>query len=400
MLRAFGAIKLGLGKPSQALSIWKLVPAEELQEFEEKRKFTEAVLPIYSRLQQLYLAALTEAGRQSYSQSEELFKQLFETGKHVRLPVDYYYGYMLMLASSRQLTAAANVLAEAPMYCQQHAKIMPFAVRLRNTINTLGLESGTVSKNRPLGSWTPRRAAMSAATFATVATIGLFLLFSGQFPKYSSADVDQPVAEMSINSEGANSYGKLETLEVLEAELEKLRTEKTAILEQLTAAEDRGNQLEGQSNHLTETIEAAIGSVESAREAASLNAYRKAMSFNRQGEYEKAVHSFELSLEQGIVAYYSDDALYYLIQALEQILRNEEARSLRQQFIERAGSAGMLVYQESPYLDDLMLQEATSLMEDGRTNDATFYYQKLRNEYGTDWTGKRADSIITALELE
>lgn len=179
------------------------------------------------------------------------------------------------------------------------------------------------------------------------------------------------------------------TLENQETLIDKQRdteiSQLKATIDKLEAQLSETSKLEQQIDE--ENPFALFSAEEIAQIAATLekSSYQQGLQAFQKGDYPTATALFEKSLAINKDAYYSDDAMYFLLQAQIAQGRPNEAINTGQQFLHMDNKT----FWDSPYRDDTMLS-LSGLLQEQHLNEAKILLQKLVELYPEDWTGIEA----------
>ncbi|WP_341301172.1 tetratricopeptide repeat protein [Lysinibacillus sp. FSL H8-0500] len=350
---------IAIGEPYQALFLWRSLKRPNLFPLAEQRTAVIQSLPVYEEIAKTYNKALICFQQNQFEKGLEYLLPLLKIG--YVLPTVVYKAILFSGALLHNEQYTKQLLQNMPVHIQQ----LPDTKQILLFMHQSNLEQPVeVAKNK-LRSGKIMFSLVSI--LAAITIIVLPLLFKKEAPPLSvPATLENQ--ETLIDKQRDTEISQLKaTIDKLEAQLSE-----TSKLEQQI---DEENPF------------ALFSAEEIAQIAATLekSSYQQGLQAFQKGDYPTATALFEKSLAINKDAYYSDDAMYFLLQAQIAQGRPNEAINTGQQFLHMDNKT----FWDSPYRDDTMLS-LSGLLQEQHLNEAKILLQKLVELYPEDWTGIEA----------
>ncbi|GAX90303.1 tetratricopeptide repeat protein [Effusibacillus lacus] len=353
-----GLIEVSMGYPHKGLERWKSVKPEAIPDIHEKIEHVASFLPKYEEVRRLYNEAVDFAKFKNWKICRSRFFRLMEMASAIPLPADIYYGYYLTLIVSGELQKAASEMANAPAYVRTTPRFNVLETKLK----------AQLTSDRKVQTGKKRiyylRIASVMGILLTAGSLGYAVISNSVQEANGIVGEEKKVPDsQSVNEKELNVR-----LRELEQNYEKQKLE---------------------TKQLRELFRYAKIDLDDTVLKASLNTYLEGYSLLKKGEPAKASEMFEKSRELHSDSYFADDNLYYLIQAKAKEGKAQEARTLREEFMAKTGQH----YLRSPYYDDILLQQAEDLIQQGKKVEALPLLDKIITDFSNEWTAQRARGL-------
>ncbi|WP_026568437.1 tetratricopeptide repeat protein [Bacillus sp. UNC41MFS5] len=351
---ALGLLHVLSGFPYLALTQWKNVQtAKHLS----SKQMIEEKIPLYDELYSNYNQALHMIEAAEYHLAKNIFHNLLTFQAELPLPVDFYHGYLLTLIVTGEDKSVPQEINYLPLYVKNSSVIRELKLLLENhqPQEPNGVEEISFKNN-----WS-KRIIIGSGLVAS-------LLMGGVgFRVFSQQNEAKPV----IQQQGS--------------------TPKTEIFKKETVRSK--GQSEGQVKQ-PDTID-TNSRLESSTKA-GFSTYREGLTAFRKKDYRAAAAQMEKSLSLEPKEYFSDDAMFFLIESKQRLNEKENIHFLYDHFFSQTSHH----YVYSPYFDELLLGKAKILIEDGNTKDALPLLEKILTDYRQEWTSVEAMLLMNQIKAE
>ncbi|MNC30118.1 hypothetical protein D3C75_783930 [compost metagenome] len=167
--------------------------------------------------------------------------------------------------------------------------------------------------------------------------------------------------------------------------MQQLEAQKSGLQNQLSSVKDHAEKLQ----YIEKLVELTGNNIEDMVSQAAARSYRQGMEYYKDSDYDKAVELLTESNSLGWQYYFSDDSLYYLIQALKKSGQFELADQSYDSFLSNTTEPFM----QSPYRDDVLLEKAESFIAVNETVQAQSLLKQIIEHYPDQWTADKARQI-------
>lgn len=354
---ALGLLHVFSGFPQQALKQWKnLQAANHLS----TRQMLEEKIPIYDELYQNYNQALhlIEAGE--FHLAKNIFHNLLTFQAEIPLPVDFYNGYLLTLIVTGEDKGVLQEINQMPLYVKNSSVIRELKLLLEDYQS---LEPNGVEKILFKKGWSKRLIiGSSLVTSLLMGGVGLRV-----FSQQKEISESKPVFRQHESPPKAEIFKKV-------------------------TVGSKG-QSEGQVKQ-PDSID-ANSRLESSTKA-GLSTYREGLTAFRNRDYRAAAAQMEKSLSLEPNEYFSDDAMFFLIESKQRLNEKEDIHFLYDRFFSQTSHH----YVYSPYIDELLLGKAKLLNEEGNTKDSLPLLEKILTDYRQEWTSVEAMLLMNQIKAQ
>jgi tetratricopeptide (TPR) repeat protein len=358
------------GFPHKGLQLWKgIVDGGIPQLLASKNKVAEK-LPFYEELYGIYNRALALVKENNFKEANPILKELLSNQKEVPLPIEFYQAYLLSTVLVGEEDRALSEMSGFPNYIRNSMTIQQIKQKL--TVKAVPVK---LSKSRK-----------SLYGLGLVAS-----LFIGAFAmNFYEGNKEQviPVSEtVPLSQEVPPSNYK-----VLVVELEQTVNELKEQQELLIIGKQKVEAELEQQLKVEDLLIAAEEDVEALEEKAGLLTYRKGLHQFKKGQYQEAIGYFEQSRSYQPYNYFSDDALFFLIEAKKRLNETDNLLNLYDQFIADQ--------QSSPYYDDVLLAKAELLIQLGSIDEALVLLEEIQQDFPNEWTARRSLNLLKEIMEE
>jgi TolA-binding protein/L-amino acid N-acyltransferase YncA len=375
--RMLGILEILTGYPHLAAARWEGLTEEQLRFPESTVQELKETLPVYEDFFGKYNKAIELMQEEKLQEAMKQWDELFARAHGYPLPVTFYRGYYFLLLLSGRTENVYKQIEAAPVYVQESSTMRMLHDRIAS------LEAAGLKKRKK--GWTIAACSFAGLLAATVIT-GLTLKPVESVRTMNAAGT--PVTAPAPVVEG--QYTASTELKQKDEQLQRLESEKSKLDRELQMAKAASAKLE----NLESMLNSAGIDPKKLQEQAALSDYRRGMAYFAKKAYEQAFTAFKESLKYSRTGYYSDDAMYSMVQALKALGRNQEAIAYIDEFITEQSDS----FVHSPYRDDLMLQKAVNYVQAERLVDAKDLLEQIKTMYPKEWTAQEASRILQKLE--
>ncbi|WHY67870.1 tetratricopeptide repeat protein [Neobacillus sp. SuZ13] len=354
---ALGLLHVLSGFPQQALKQWKNL---QTANYLTTRQMLEEKVPLYDELYLNYNQAVQLIGAGEFHLAKNIFHDLLTFQVELPLPVDFYHGYLLTQIVTGEKKDVAQEINHMPLYVKNSSVIRELEHWLEN--HQLPEPDSTDQKSFKKG-WS-KRLILGSSLVASLLMGGVGLRVFSQQKEISEA---KPVF------------------------LYHESPPKTEIFKKVTVG-SKGHS-EGQVKQ-QDSIN-ANSRLESSTKA-SLSTYREGLTAFRNRDYRAAAAQMEKSLSLEPNEYFSDDAMFFLIESKQRLNEKGNIHFLYDHFFSQTSPH----YVYSPYFDELLLGKAKILIDDGNTKDALPFLEKILTDYRQEWTAVEATLMMNQIKAE
>ena len=348
-----GLLHVLSGFPYKALQQWENIKFTHLQSY---RQMVEEKLPLYDELYDKYNQALLLDQAGEFNLAKNIFRYLLTYQKELPLPVDFYHGYLLALIVTGEEESVSQEINHFPLYVKNSSVIS----ELEQMITEYQFFEPTVERKTVSNKGWRKLLFIGSSLAASLLIGGVGL--RGFSQQKEVIEVKPLIQQHAINKKIDND------------EFEK------------TVSQEKGENklLELKAPNNLENVGTLVSSTK-----AGLSTYKKGLAAFRNQDYRSAAAQMEKSLALQSNEYFSDDALFYLIESKQRLNEKENIRLLYDRFFSQTSKH----YVFSPYTDDLLLGEAKILIEKGKTKEALPLVEKILTEYNQEWTSEQAEVL-------
>ncbi|MFP5112453.1 tetratricopeptide repeat protein [Bacillaceae bacterium C204] len=349
------------GSPYQALKQWENLKTDNLLSY---KQMVEEKLPLYDELYQKYNQALHFVQAGELHLAKNILHSLLPFQTELPLPVDFYHGYLLSLIVIGETESVPQELNQFPLYVKNSSVN-------RNLVKML--EDHPISE--PVGkrkmsfkkSWSKRQfIGSSLVASLLIGGVG-FRVFSQQ----KEINEAKPVIQQN---------GSVQNTETIEKEIAVSK-------DQQSGGQDK-KQVLNNAKSLADRIKSSTIS--------GLSSYRNGLAAFRKKDYKMAAAQMEKSQSLQPNEYFSDDALFFLIESKQRLNEQENILFLYDYFLSQTSKH----YVFSPYRDELLLGKAKILMEAGRSNEALPLLGKILTDFKQEWTSVEAVLLMNQIKAQ
>lgn len=371
-----GLIDVLCGFPQQAIYHWSHVKEHEIPQVVSRIKEVEETVPQYNKIYETYNEAIVYIANENYEEAQMIMRKLIEQGKSIPLPKECYQAYVLLLLIDEKVDEASEQIEILPDYMKNFSNFN----RMQKIVQVIQQNEKTVKRGQ-LRKYL-YSSGIVASVFAGAVLMRLIMLDDTQ-PTMVVSDPNIQLSEVIAELEEEHE----EKINSLQSQLNDLTID-------FTDVENELHQIKDERQAFAETLALSNIDVETIENQAARNAYQNGMEAFRQGNYEQSTHWLSNSIDLSVDHYYSDDAMYFLIQAFE---RSGVSTVELEETIDRFIRLTETSFAQSPYVDDILLQKANLLIKAEKIDLAIEILEKLTSEYGAEWTGQRAQTILREL---
>ncbi|MEH7305541.1 tetratricopeptide repeat protein [Neobacillus drentensis] len=358
---ALGVVYVLAGFPYQALKKWENAPDANLLIY---KQMVEEKIPLYDELYLKYNQALHFAQSGGVHRAKNIFHDLLSFQTQIPLPVDFYHAYLLTLIVSGEEESVSQALNQFPLYVKNSSVIRELEQMLDKHQLTEPVVTGKISFNK---GW-PKRLFIGSSLVASLLIGGVgVLVFSQQ-------------KEIKETKPGIEQHGSIHKTDTFEKEIA------------VVSKEQSGGQQKQPKRNDTKSL-GDFDRIDSSP-IAGLSNYRKGLAAFRNKDYKTAEVQMEKSLSLMPNEYFSDDALFFLIEAKQRLNEQENIFFFYDRFLSETSQH----YVFSPYKDDLLLGKAKKLMEAGNTKAAMPLLKKISTDYKQEWTSVEAVLLMNQIK--
>lgn len=358
-----GLLHVLSGLPHKALKQWENLKNANLLSY---KKMVEEKLPLYNELYQKYNQAIHLAQAGELHLAKNIFHGLLPFQTELPLPVDFYHGYLLTLIVIGETESVPQELNQFPLYVKNSSVIRNLEHMLEEhpIRDPVGTRKMSFKK-----SWT-KRLFISSSLVASLLIGGVgFRVFSQQ----KEINEAKPVIQQN---------GSVQNTEAIEKEI--------AVSKDQQSGKQDKRQVLNNPKSLGD-----VGRIESST-IAGLSSYRKGLAAFRKKDYKTAAAQMEKSQSLQPNEYFSDDALFFLIESKQRLNEQENILFLYDYFLSLTSKH----YAFSPYRDELLLGKAKILMEAGNSNEALPLLGKILTDFNQEWTSVEAVLLMNQIKAQ
>jgi len=352
---ALGLLHVLSGFPYLALKQWKNVQTSNNL---RSKQMLEEKIPLYDELYLNYNQALhlVEAGE--FHLAKNIFHNLLTFQAEIPLPIDFYHGYLLALIVTGEEKSVPQEINNMPLYVKNSSVIRELKLLLEDFQSP---EPNGVEKISFKKVWS-KRLIIGSSLVATLLMGGVgFRVFSQQQDISESKPVFQ-------------QHGSLQRTEIYK---------KKAVG---SKGQNKGKDRQYEPQVINSRLESST--------KAALSTYRNGLTSFRNKDYRAAAAQMEKSLSLEPNEYFSDDAMFFLIESKQRLNEKENIHFLYDYFFSQTSHH----YVSSPYIDELLLGKAKLLNEEGNTKDALPLLEKILTEYRQEWTSVEATLMMNQIK--
>ncbi|ADU31951.1 hypothetical protein [Evansella cellulosilytica] len=366
-----GLLEAATGKPYAALKRWQHVSPSDVPYIEEEIEKLTQSLPTYETLFAKNNEALKKAANKDFIEAKRLFVDILLEGEALPLPMEIYKSYFLTLLINEETAVFHDEYDKAPSYVKDAAEITDIYWKIKNDEDVGDKLVKYQSKNK----WM----LVSASTVAAASIAFTVLLFTTDlFERESTPASASPTVEVV-----ETIIEDTEKIETLEQQLTQL-SEDIEMSAHLHDAEVQRNE------QLLSLIDAAGLSEAEMKINAAESLFRIGYSAYQAGNDVEAIESLGESVQYSQQHYVSDDAHFFLIQAL---LREEETTRAEQE-MDSFLTAADEYYINSPYIDDVLLLRAQRYILNDEMEEAFPLLTMIQEQYAEEWTAHEAERLL------
>lgn len=379
---ALGLVKVMTGYPHKALQEWEGISAEEIPHIFSSQDNVKQKLSLYEQLYGIYNRAVASVKDRQYHEAYNIFKKLLSYKMEVPLPADFYKGYLLSAVLIGEEEAALRESANFPEYIQHLAAISDIKKKLEQKLMTdVGEKSNRNSRIKKI--------AYGAGLAASI----LIGAFSMKFIDETNTDIAVSKQPVALNEGSTSESSKYKERVV---ELEETVNDLKGQQEQLQADLENQELKLGEQKKIQELLNTANVDVSSLVDRAGLVAYEKGLQAFKNEQFQEAAAYFKQSQSVKLTDYFSDDALFYLIQSKKKLNETDDLFELYDTFLAETTSN----FRTSPYYDDILLEKAEMLVVSGKITETMPLLEKIQQDYPNEWTALRSKKIAREIVEE
>lgn len=347
-----GLLHVLSGFPYQALKQWENLKAANLLNY---KQMVEEKIPRYDELYQKYNQGLHLAHAGELHLAKNIFHDLLPFQTELPLPVDFYQGYLLTLIVTGESESVPQELNHFPLYVKNSSVIRNLEQMLDDYQLTEPVGTRKISFKK---SWSKR-------------------LFIGS----------SLVASLLIGGVGFRVFSQQKEINKAKPVIQQHGVQNTEIFEKEIAV-SKDQQGGGQDKQQVLNNPKSLGDVGRIKSStkAGLSSYREGLAAFRKKDYNTAAAQMEKSQSLQPNEYFSDDALFFLIESKQRLNEQENILFLYDYFLSQTSKH----YAFSPYRDELLLGKAKILMESGRSEEALPLLGGILTDFKQEWTSVEA----------
>jgi TolA-binding protein len=349
------------GSPYQALKQWENLKTDNLLSY---KQMVEEKLPLYDELYQKYNQALHFVQAGELHLAKNILHGLLPFQTELPLPVDFYHGYLLSLIVIGETESVLQELNQFPLYVKNSSVIRNLEKMLEDHPISEPVGKRKMSFKK---SWSKRQfIGSSLVASLLIGGVG-FRVFSQQ----KEINEAKPVIQQN---------GSVQNIETIEKEIAVSK-------DQQSGGQDK-KQVLNYPKSLVDRIKSSTIS--------GLSSYRNGLAAFRKKDYKMAAAQMEKSQSLQPNEYFSDDALFFLIESKQRLNEQENILFLYDSFLSQTSKH----YVFSPYRDELLLGKAKILMEAGRSNEALPLLGKILTDFKQEWTSVEAVLLMNQIKAQ
>lgn len=357
---ALGLVEAAIGLPHAALKRWTLLKSPS----SSKIKLIESKLSTYEQLYSQYNEALRFIKCDKYEDAIEIFEKLLEHQTQLPLPMEFYKGYYLLLFFMKRFSLLFTKFSEAPPY-----------IRNAEDIKRIERKAIRVKQSR-------RKRVGGVMSGAAAVFLAISVYSQYDLKKTASGTHEQSLTSKTAASE-VNSDASLEKIRVLEAEKKSLEARLSQNEEDLNRASE-----------LEKIILLSHTNLQDLVQKAAFEQYREGRANVLNKSFAEAAAPLQNSFELAPDSYFSDDNLYLLIKANQELKNDNQVKQLIDTFFEQKSRH----FKQSPYYDDLLLEIAKVSLVEGNYIETIEELDNIINKYPNSWTAYEAKRMKQRVE--
>ncbi|MCD5324156.1 MULTISPECIES: tetratricopeptide repeat protein [Pontibacillus] len=371
-----------MGYPQKSVELWKGIPLRNeypIERMEEEIRKNEST---YNEAIQAYNDGLIYLKQKDPDKANLLFQRVLSIGEKIILPFPVYKAAVLHLLHSDRYVEAESVIENLPPHCVEDPQLHT----LREVVNTakVNKKSDYATKKESKSPFYKGKRTLYVLGLASCLALGFYTttLFSGDVVANEDKRLQEKIEV--LNEENQLLMEQNTTLEVEKGELK-------SSIKNLKVTDSSKNAKNQADQSVKEVINQAGMNVKDIYDKASIKLYRKGLSNYQHGDYASAITELKESYSLSQDRYYSDDALYHLIVAMDST--NIEVMEYINEFLESNNTS----FIESPYRDDLILLKAKNMLVAEKERSAEKVLEELVMNYKGEWTAGRAEELLADL---
>lgn len=374
LVRSMGILEVLTGYPAAAVARWKGLELTELRLSDGQLQEITQTLTTYQTIYDTYNTSLQLIQTNKLEEALALLAPLMPETPVLPLPLKLYQVYYTLLAALGKGDKVLESVKRAPVYVNSSAEVITLVSRLQE--HQFAADSAKLIRQKRV--WSKLTYTAASISVALVALAG-FLLIQDREP---AAPAAVPVIAAAVEPV-ANDFQ--EELAVQKDLVQQLEAQKSGLQNQLSSVKDHAEKLQ----YIEKLVELTGNNIEDMVSQAAARSYRQGMEYYKDSDYDKAVELLTESNSLGWQYYFSDDSLYYLIQALKKSGQYELADQSYDSFLSNTTEPFM----QSPYRDDVLLEKAESFIAVNETVQAQSLLKQIIEHYPDQWTADKARQI-------
>ncbi|AKP76063.1 tetratricopeptide repeat protein [Priestia aryabhattai] len=364
---ALGLTNVMMGYPHQAIRYWEEISDTEVANIKFAKNQTTTRLVTYESLYKTYNDAITLMQHNDFSQASNHFQELLSFKHKIPLPLEFYRGYLLLMIAKGEISFIANELVSFPTYIQRH----PVIQEIKNRAN---IEQKKVVKKKPF--ILKKKKNILAFSLLMCIVTAVFITIYVDKGKSQALYTESTALNKEYTNEISSYKQKIDNLERKGTQLQ-------------TKLNQSNKKIQQQEN-LQSLLSSEGVDVNQLAQQIGESTYRQGYSFYQKHNYKKAASYFGKSQSVGMDAYYSDDALFYLIQSKKHVNHHADVTNLYDEFLAQNNRH----FKTSPYRDDILLEKAEALIEKGNAEEAKKLLNTIQQDYPGQWTALKSKGLL------
>ncbi|MBY0029943.1 hypothetical protein H7K20_22940 [Priestia aryabhattai] len=364
---ALGLANVMIGYPHQAIRYWEGICDTEIANIKFAKRQTTTSLATYESLYKTYNDAITLMKNNDFSQASNSFQKILSFKHKIPLPLEFYRGYLLLILVKGESSFIANEIASFPNYIQRHHLIQ----EIKNRVNT---QKGDILKKK-------------SSIFKKKKNILAFgLLMSIVIAVFITTYVDKGKSQALYTQSTALNKEYMAEISGYKQQIDNLERKDTRLQKKL----NQSSKMVQQQENLQSLLSAEGVDVNQLAQQVGASTYRQGYLFYQKNNYKKAASYFGKSQSIGMDEYYSDDALFYLIQSKKHLNDHADVTNLYDEFLAQNNR----YFKTSPYRDDILLEKVESLIEKGNAGEAKQLLNVIQQDYPGQWTALKSKELM------